>query len=101
LGLSLQAVPRKPKSPDQRADETQSQRIVWPLGLAFWGNRWSLAAWCQWRGDFRHFRLDRMGKVEVLSENFELADGRTMEDFLRRLEAEVHAERVSAKSGLS
>lgn len=37
-----------------------SQRSVLPLGLFFWGDRWTLAAWCLLRQDYRHFRLDRL-----------------------------------------
>ncbi|WP_199054032.1 YafY family protein [Aquitalea sp. ASV15] len=37
-----------------------SQRCVLPLGLFFWGDRWTLAAWCQLRQDYRHFRVDRL-----------------------------------------
>ncbi|WP_293760863.1 WYL domain-containing protein [uncultured Aquitalea sp.] len=37
-----------------------SQRRVAPLGLFFWGDRWTLAAWCALRRDYRHFRVDRL-----------------------------------------
>jgi len=37
-----------------------SSRDVQPLGLFFWGEHWLLAAWCEMRGDFRHFRADRV-----------------------------------------
>lgn len=37
-----------------------SQRCVLPLGLFFWGDRWTLAAWCLLRQDYRHFRIDRL-----------------------------------------
>lgn len=35
-------------------------RHVRPLGLAFWGKVWTLVAWCELRGDFRMFRVDRI-----------------------------------------
>ena len=41
------------------ADGTASERLVWPLALHFWGQVWTLAAWCELRGDFRTFRIDR------------------------------------------
>jgi predicted DNA-binding transcriptional regulator YafY len=43
----------------------KSQRIVRPLALAFWGKTWSMASWCEWRQDFRSFRVDRMADIEV------------------------------------
>lgn len=38
----------------------QTRRAVRPLGLWFWGKVWTMVAWCELRGDFRAFRLDRM-----------------------------------------
>jgi predicted DNA-binding transcriptional regulator YafY len=37
-----------------------TQRIVWPFALAFLENKRLLAAWCELRGGFRHFRTDRI-----------------------------------------
>lgn len=41
-----------------------SQRTLAPLGLFFWGDRWTLAAWCLLRGDYRHFRIDRIASLQ-------------------------------------
>ncbi len=38
----------------------ESERIIRPLGLWFWGKVWTLVAWCEMRNDFRIFRVDRM-----------------------------------------
>ena len=45
-----------------REDGTESERDARPLGLYFWGKKWTLAAWCELRTDFRNFRLDRVGR---------------------------------------
>jgi predicted DNA-binding transcriptional regulator YafY len=45
-----------------------SERVVWPVALGFFDHARMLAAWCETRGDFRHFRLDRMAAVAVLDE---------------------------------
>ncbi len=66
------------------AQQRATERIVWPLALYFWGTAWSLAAWCETRKDFRNFRLDRVRKLELLSERFEETPGRRLEDYLRR-----------------
>jgi predicted DNA-binding transcriptional regulator YafY len=65
----------------QRGDGLASTRVILPLGLFFWGRGWSLAAWCELRGGFRNFRLDRIDSVEVKDERFEPREGRTLPDF--------------------
>ncbi len=59
-----------------------SERTVRPLGLYFWGERWTLAAWCEMRLGFRNFRLDRVSGVSVGS-RFPEEAGKRLEDFLR------------------
>jgi len=54
----------------QREDGTKSQRIIWPLGLVFWGSTWTLIAWCEIRQDYRMFRLDRIDKIVILTDKF-------------------------------
>ena len=53
-----------------RADGKESERIIWPLGLFFWGSVWTIGAWCEKRNDFRVFRLDRIDTLYVLDENY-------------------------------
>lgn len=65
-----------------REDGRCSQRTVHPLGLFYWGKVWTLVAWCELRGEFRHFRLDRMRNVNVLDVSFETVPGRTLRDFM-------------------
>jgi len=43
-----------------------SQRTVWPIAMAYHKGVRLLVAWCELRCDFRHFRVDRMSKLEVL-----------------------------------
>ena len=66
-----------------RGDGEASLRVLRPLGLAFWGRGWSLAAWCELRSDFRTFRPDRIQALEVLDETFESMAGQGLEDYLR------------------
>jgi predicted DNA-binding transcriptional regulator YafY len=86
LGLLRQAIDDHVKVAFdyRRADGADSQRVVRPLGLMFWGGAWTLGAWCEMRGDFRTFRLDRIGDLKRLEERFEPDDGRSWEDYLRR-----------------
>ena len=66
--------------------ETISRRTVRPLGCFFWGQVWTLAAWCESRQDFRSFRVDRIDAMTVLDERFRDEPGRTLAD-LKRLVA--------------
>ncbi|NJM92347.1 MAG: YafY family transcriptional regulator [Rhodospirillaceae bacterium] len=49
----------------------KSERIIWPIALAFLRPRpaWS-AAWCEMREDFRHFRADRIEKAKPLKQRY-------------------------------
>jgi predicted DNA-binding transcriptional regulator YafY len=67
-------------------DGAESNRTVRPLGLFFWGNKWTLTAWCELRDDFRDFRLDRIQGMTMLDGTFEPEAGKTIEDFFSRWE---------------
>ena len=64
---------------------SDSERLVRPLGLFFWGTTWSLTAWCELREDFRSFRLDRMRAMSVAAERYSDEAGRTIEDYFARV----------------
>lgn len=78
---------RKVKVRYARKDGEASERVLRPVGLAFWGSRWSLAAWCELRKDFRTFRPDRIQHLEVLEERFEPMAGQGLADYLRKQSA--------------
>lgn len=64
-----------------RADGEPSVRTVRPLGLFFWGETWTLGAWCELRGEFRSFRPDRMQGLRLTEERFEGAG--LLEEYIR------------------
>jgi len=63
-----------------------SVRDIRPLGLWFWGKVWTLIAWCEMRGDFRAFRIDRIGSVIVAGRTFRPERGKQLADFYRTVE---------------
>lgn len=69
----------------QDSSKKPSVRTVQPLGCFFWGEVWTLAAWCETREDFRSFRLDRMQKVKVTTVTFRAEPGKGLADFLRQV----------------
>ncbi|NQU59034.1 MAG: YafY family transcriptional regulator [Rhodospirillales bacterium] len=62
-----------------------SQRIIWPLGLAFFAPVWLLVAWCEKRDDFRNFRIDRMISADRLEDIYPDAPGRRLMDYLKTI----------------
>lgn len=66
----------------KRADEQTSSRQIEPLGLIFWGRVWTLVAWCQLRGDYRVFRLDRIQQLVTIDEKFTTSDTKSLKHYL-------------------
>jgi predicted DNA-binding transcriptional regulator YafY len=70
--------------------QARSERVVHPLGLAYWGQTWTLTAWCEMRNGFRNFRLDRIEGLQITGERFDQVSGHTLADFLALMAAEEH-----------
>ncbi len=47
-----------------------TERVVWPIGLAFYEGKPLLAAWCELRTAFRHFRADRITQLQPTGERY-------------------------------
>jgi len=47
-----------------------SNRLIEPFALLSTQENWLLVAWCRLRNEFRFFRLDRIKKLEMLTEKF-------------------------------
>ncbi len=47
-----------------------SRRTIWPFALGYFERTRLIAAWCEMRGDFRHFRTDRVARIEVGRERY-------------------------------
>lgn len=68
-----------------KAGGDSAARRVRPLGLFAFGSTWLLTAWCELRGDFRHFRLDRIGDLASVGGRFRPERGKRLEDALARI----------------
>ncbi|HEX3504184.1 MAG TPA: YafY family protein [Xanthobacteraceae bacterium] len=53
---------------DGKGDRTQ--RVVWPIAIAYYAESTLVSAWCELRDDFRHFRADRILGCDILDEKF-------------------------------
>lgn len=89
LGLLREAINanRKLSFAYVRADGEASRRTIWPLTLVYWGQTWTLGAWCELRSDFRSFRPDRMAGLIMEEETFDARQGALVRDFLRAVSA--------------
>ncbi len=47
-----------------------SKRTIWPFALAFFDRVRVVVAWCEIREGFRHFRTDRIGKVQFVDKRY-------------------------------
>ncbi len=74
-----------------------SQRRLRPLGVFYWDAVWTLAAWCEWRQDFRSFRVDRIERVHALDEVFRDEPGKTLAELFRRVNAAASLSRGRAR----
>lgn len=48
-----------------------TERIIEPLAILSFEEKWLVIAWCQLREDYRSFRLDRIERFRVLDKSFE------------------------------
>lgn len=62
-----------------------SERCIWPFAMAFFDRHRVLAAWCELRQDFRHFRADRVRSVTALSERYPEPRARLIERWSHQL----------------
>lgn len=51
-------------------DGGTTDRIVWPLLIAFLDRSRYLVAWCETRKDYRHFKTDRVQGLKVIGEKY-------------------------------
>ncbi|MBB3427958.1 putative DNA-binding transcriptional regulator YafY [Rhizobium sp. BK312] len=47
-----------------------TDRVIWPIGIAFAETMRVIAAWCELRQDFRAFRTDRIQQAELLADRY-------------------------------
>ena len=58
-----------------------TERTVRPLSLTVFTEGWMMAAWCEYRKDFRYFRLDRMRDLKLTGESFSNDSSKSLVQF--------------------
>jgi predicted DNA-binding transcriptional regulator YafY len=64
-----------------------TERVVWPIGLAFYDNKHAIVAWCELRQDFRFFRADRIAELSATGERYPKRRAALAKEFRRQMEA--------------
>lgn len=54
----------------RNADGTGTTRTIWPIVLVYFDDVRVLAAWCEYKSAFRHFRVDRIQAARILEERY-------------------------------
>ena len=54
----------------QDNNETITNRVVWPMLIAYLNTNRYIVAWCETREDYRHFKTDRVQEIKVLDEKY-------------------------------
>lgn len=72
LAAIRQAIRSERKMQIAYADEQgkATERIVWPVALAFYDRVRVVVAWCELRQGYRHFRTDRIAAIEATAERY-------------------------------
>ncbi len=72
LSILRQAMREQRKVELQYSDEkgVATERVIWPIGIAYFDVQRLVIAWCELRKDFRGFRTDRILKATVRVEKY-------------------------------
>lgn len=65
------------------ADEQgrRTNRVIWPIAMAYYVDVTLVGAWCELRTDYRNFRVERIQSSKVLDEHFDQDNGRLFREW--------------------
>ncbi|WP_373418558.1 WYL domain-containing protein [Roseinatronobacter sp. S2] len=71
MGIGQAGLARPPQAGDRlpTAGKNTWHPRRWPVAFGYFDHAELLAAWCEQRDDFRHFRIDRIENLALLDEN--------------------------------
>ena len=86
LALLREAIRRERKVTLDYVDgrDQPSRRTVWPFALGYFDRVHMIAAWCETRADFRHFRIDRIVRLEVAGARYPRRRAALLKDWRER-----------------
>jgi predicted DNA-binding transcriptional regulator YafY len=78
------------------AKDRLSERLIWPIALAYHQGIRMVVSWCELRNDFRHFRVDRMSTMTLMQQRFPERRDALFHRW-RKLETEKHGDDMPAR----
>ena len=65
------------------ADEQgrRTNRVIWPIAMAYYVDVTLIGAWCELRADYRNFRVERIQSSRLLRERFDQQGGRLFREW--------------------
>ena len=65
------------------ADEQgrRTNRVIWPIAMAYYVDATLVGAWCELRADYRNFRIERIQSSKVLRERFDQQGGKLFREW--------------------
>lgn len=83
LAAIRQAIRSERKMQVAYADEqgNATDRVIWPVALAFYDRVRVLVAWCELRAGYRHFRIDRIAALEPMPERYPRRRARLLKEW--------------------
>ena len=61
----------------------KSVRVILPLGLFYWGGKWTVGTWCFLRHAFRDFRLDLIEQVRPTKQTMNISGDINLDAYLQ------------------
>jgi predicted DNA-binding transcriptional regulator YafY len=59
----------------------RTNRVIWPIAMAYYVDVTLVGAWCELRADYRNFRVERIQSSKVLDEHFDQDGGRLFREW--------------------
>lgn len=63
-------------------NEQVSERIIEPIGLCHYSANWHLIGWCRLRNGYRDFRVNRIKRLQVKDEQFDISVHPSLKDYI-------------------
>lgn len=75
-------------------DETgaQTERVIWPIAIAYFDKVRVIVAWCELRKGFRHFRTDRITRYEFLEARYTTPRAKLKAQWRKEIETQIRCE---------